>query len=198
VLATPEPARATDEPRWFVEGGPGLLFSLGDVEHRDADLVTIEGFALVGLELAPRYALTRTLQIGIRGVLARELGARGTASSDGPGTESSRTHWAFGPELRWLPLDGRGLWLGIQVGAGALQETESRGGDVLATQTQWAPGGGAAVGWDFSVEGSFTVGVAARYDVYLWSDPGGLPRDGEYVYGMLPLLGFGLNVGYGW
>lgn len=194
----PKPAQAVDEPRWFLGGGPALLFSLGDVQHRDADVVTMEGFALLAVELAPRYALSPSFQLGMRGIFASDMGARGTASSDGPGTELSRNHWALGAELRWLPLERRGLWLGAQAGAGAMSDEESRGSQSLSSQTEWAPGGGAAVGWDFIVVDRLTAGIAARYDVYLWSNRDGLLPDGEYVYGALPILTVGANVGYGW
>jgi hypothetical protein len=175
------------------------LFSLGNVWHRDADVVTDSGVALLGVELAPRYALHRNFQVGLRGVYGGELSTRGTASSNGTSTEFSRAHWALAAELRWLPFDAHGLWLGADAGAGAMHDAETTGSRTLWSETQWAPGGGAGAGWDFPVSDHFQLGVASRYSVFFWREAeGALPPDGRYTYGTQPVLWVGGNLSYVW
>jgi hypothetical protein len=175
-------ASAEDAPR-PIEVGLGALagMSFGDACYAQGDVVGCSnGAEFAGVQLAPRWRLSRTLSIGALGSVA----AGGGVVPD----SGSQTWWHAAGEARLHPFDFGGTDLAFGVDAGMVAVIDR----VESSQSvsHVAPALGTACALDFEITPTFALGTELRLSALLF--PGGDTFRTPTQYG--PQFGFSLGV----
>ncbi|HQP33938.1 MAG TPA: hypothetical protein PLI95_02120 [Polyangiaceae bacterium] len=201
-VAPSEPARAPSP--FSVSAGGHALVTLGD-SCRRSSLDTVEctgGTAWTGLHLAPRWAVSRALSLGLVGALAWRPSSTGTRSSSGVSTDFEQRLWRVSAEARWLPFDTRSLvpWFGLEAGVASARDSmvyHGVPGRDRESVSQLAPLAAIGAGADWYLIPQLALGLELRGLVIAWgSDPPRLGTDGARAteYGIQPGVSLGLNL----
>jgi hypothetical protein len=156
-----------------------------------------------GLDLTAQYWLGELLALGARVAGSKDLdGAEGASSTGQTWDPEDQWLWRVAAELRLdPPLLPSGLWAGAQAGLALLHE--SREAPESATsiredaQTRAAPLLGLAIGWDFWLGRSLTLGPEVRGEMIFFGEPPELVPDVEgRDYGSSTWLDLSLRLSY--
>jgi hypothetical protein len=164
----------------------------GYVYQQDGDVAasTSTSFALLGVSLAPRWRLSRPFSAGAYAAWAwANLGAIGTASSDGSHEDMELTLWHLEAEGRWHPLGTFVVdpWVGVDLGLAGLRDTVEKygvGGQFAgrASATRLSPVGGLALGVDVHLLSVLAVGLETRVSLQSFGHMPSVRPPEEVVY----------------
>lgn len=200
-----EPSEPARSPGPFsVSAGGHALLTLGDA-CRKSSLDTVEctqGTAWTGLHIAPRWAVSRALSLGLVGALAWRPSSMGTQSSSGVSTDFEQRMWRLSAEARWHPFDTRAVvpWFGLEAGVASARDSmvyHGVPGRDRESVSQLAPLAAIGAGAEWYLIPRLALGLELRGLVIAWgSDPPRLGTDGARAteYGIQPGVSLGLNL----